>query len=104
NLQGFFEVRDRVVKLSIGHQQVTQIVMGLGVIGIDSQGFEVLSFGGLRLALSGECQSKVVVRLEVIGLKTQRLAKAGDRVGEFSLESQRLAEVAVRRSIVRRNL
>src|SRR3989442_436618 len=47
---------------------------------------------------------QVIVCLDVVGLETKRLAKARDRVGDFSLLSQRLAEVAVRGSIVRRNL
>ena len=44
------------------------------------------------------------MRLEVVGLETQRFAKGGNRVGEFSLARQRVAEVVVRGSIVRRNL
>ena len=59
---------DGLIQLALLPERIAEIVVRLGVIGVDSEGLVIAGDGLIQLALTLERIAKVVVRLSVIGL------------------------------------
>ncbi len=69
---------DGLVDLSAPGQRHAQVVVGLGVVGLDFQGLAVMGDGLVDLPAAGQQSAEVVVGLGVVGLDFQGLLVMGD--------------------------
>ena len=64
---------------SAAGQSQAEVVVGLGVVGLDFQGLLVMGDGLVDLPEAGQSHAEVVVGLRVVGLDFQGLPVMGDR-------------------------
>ena len=81
-------MRNRLLELPVGNQQVAKVVVSFQIIREHPQGLEILLFGGFPVALSGECQSKIVVTVFIFRVQLHRLLVLSDRLINLSLSQQ----------------
>ena len=69
---------DGRVNLSAAGQSVAEVVVGLGVVGLDFQGLLVMGDGRVNLSAASQGVAEVVVGFRVVGLDFQGLLVMGD--------------------------
>ena len=88
---------DRLVQLPLVAQGVAEVVVGLGVVGLEPERRAVLGDRLVQLPLIAQGNAEVVVGLGEVGLEADRLAVLGDRLVQLPLAAQGAAEVGVGR-------
>ena len=99
--QGLVVPFDGFFDLALVSEGIAEIVVGLGVIGLQFQSFVVVAHRLRHLVLQLEGSSEVVVGLGVVGLQAKGLAVVSHRVGDVVLQLEGGSEVVVGFGVVR---
>ena len=86
---------DGLVELPAAGQGDAQVALGLGELGLNSQGLPVMGDGLLDLPAAGQDVAQVAVGLGVVGVELQGLAEMGDRIVDPAADDQGVAEIVV---------
>ena len=84
-----------LIDLSPAGQRQSEVVVGLGVLGLDFQGLAVMGYGLIDLSAIGQGHAQVAVGLGIVGLDFQSLLKMNDGLIDPSAIGQGHAQVAV---------
>ncbi len=77
--------RERPGEIALGPKGLSQVTVGLGVVGLVQDGGAVLGDGLVQLSLRRQDATEVVVGLREVGLESNRLAVGSDGLVELPL-------------------
>ena len=92
---------DGIADLPLPQEDISQIVVRLGVIGLDPQGLLEVGDGFLDLACLRQSDPQIGVRFGVIGLAPQRLFIMPDGIADLTLPHEDSSQIVVCLGVIR---
>jgi hypothetical protein len=92
----------RLLRFAFVHESIAQVIVGFGIVRVQSQGFSVMVHGLRHFALARQGITEIIVGYHVAGSNPQGFGIVVDSLLEVALAHESITQVGVRPCLVGR--